>query len=245
MTPSRHCCSTDSDVFARRADVTTDGEIRAKRIEAAEPKAGHRAPPMRAPHTPATLDCYEVHSRACESLRARSASCRARRSGPHERSAAHQAVTSRRAAPPPETHRAASIAARAAAAARRGAASACEAYTGSLSLSRARVCALRRAACRLGRPPALVWVCLRWSRPDAHQEALEGPSAAPHNRLDASHPRRENTVSCGRHHGGPCGPPPVLQAGVRLRRRACGFGALVVRSAGGRAAAGGRAGDCA
>ena len=63
MTPSRHCCSTDGDVFARRADVTTDGEMRAKRIEAAEPKAGHRAPPMRAPHTPATaVDCYEVHN---------------------------------------------------------------------------------------------------------------------------------------------------------------------------------------
>ena len=63
MTPSRRCCSTDGDVFARRADVTTDGEMRAKRIEASEPKAGHRAPPMRAPHTPATaVDCYEVHS---------------------------------------------------------------------------------------------------------------------------------------------------------------------------------------
>ena len=63
MTPSRHCCSTDSDVFARRADVTTDGEMRAEGIEASEPKAGHRAPPMRAPHTPATaVDCYEVYT---------------------------------------------------------------------------------------------------------------------------------------------------------------------------------------
>ena len=63
MTPSRHCCSTDGDVVTRRPDVTTDGEMRAKRIEASEPKAGHRLPPMRAPHTPATsVDCYEVHS---------------------------------------------------------------------------------------------------------------------------------------------------------------------------------------
>ena len=63
MTPSRHCCSTDGDVFARRADVTTDGEMRAKRIEASEPKAVHRAPPTRAPHTPATaVDCYEVYT---------------------------------------------------------------------------------------------------------------------------------------------------------------------------------------
>ena len=76
MTSSRHCCSTDSDVFARRADVTTDGEIRAKRIEAAEPKAGHRAPPMRAPHTPATaVDCYEVYSPSMRVAECPSASC--------------------------------------------------------------------------------------------------------------------------------------------------------------------------
>ena len=30
MTPSRHCCSTDGEFFARRADVTTEGEMRAK-----------------------------------------------------------------------------------------------------------------------------------------------------------------------------------------------------------------------
>ena len=39
------------------------GEVRVKGIEAAEPKAGHRLPPMRASHTPATaVDCYEVYS---------------------------------------------------------------------------------------------------------------------------------------------------------------------------------------
>jgi hypothetical protein len=44
-------------------DGTTDGKVKAKGIEAAEPKAGHRLPPMRASHTPATaVDCYEVYS---------------------------------------------------------------------------------------------------------------------------------------------------------------------------------------
>ena len=82
MTPSLRCCATDGDIVARRADVTADGEIRAKRIEAAEPKAGHRLPPMRASHTPATaVDCYEVLQyivQAYQSLSARSSSCRAR-----------------------------------------------------------------------------------------------------------------------------------------------------------------------